>query len=303
VAAADTPDAEVDIDVALVRRLLEDQHPDLAGLALRPLAHGWDNELFRLGDDLTVRLPRRAAAADLVVNEQRWLPELAPKLPLPVPVPLRVGRPALGYPWAWSVCPWLAGRPAAGADVDPLSAASAMGGFLAALHVPAPRVVPANPMRGVPLAARHDRLLAAVAQLGSDIDGAAVRACWSDALATPPWPGPPLWLHGDLHPLNIVVSDRPSGRSEVTAVIDFGDLTAGDPATDLALGWTMFDPPARERFLTLATAGVDAADREATWARARGWALALSVAYLAGSADNPPLRTIGERGLAAALSG
>ena len=105
------PVAEVDIDVELVAGLLADQHPDLAGLRLRPLAHGWDNESFRLGDDLVVRLPRRAAAAELVVHEQRWLGELAAELPVPIPAPVRTGRPGRGYPWSWSVVPWLAGEP------------------------------------------------------------------------------------------------------------------------------------------------------------------------------------------------
>ena len=145
----------------LVRALLSEQHPDLAELPLVELAAGWDNLIYRLGDALTVRLPRRAVSAALVEHEQRWLPELAVGLPLPVPVPLRVGVPGCGYPWRWTIGPWLPGRPA---ELDPPEdlelAATGLGGFLAALHRPAPVDAPHNPYRGVPLAERSDRLVA-----------------------------------------------------------------------------------------------------------------------------------------------
>src|SRR5690349_9653047 len=110
---ANMPAAEVAIDEALVRALLRDQHPDLAELPLERVAFGWDNVVLRLGDELAVRVPRRQLAASFIEHEQRWLPELAPRLPLPVPAPVRVGRPALGYPWSWSVVPWMAGGEAA----------------------------------------------------------------------------------------------------------------------------------------------------------------------------------------------
>ncbi|MDQ1465634.1 MAG: hypothetical protein QOH10_49, partial [Actinomycetota bacterium] len=148
-----TPAAEVAIDDGLVRRLLTEQLPDLRGLPLVRLAEGWDNVIFRLGDELTVRLPRRRLAAELVEHEQRWLPELAPKLPLAIPAPVGIGRPGPGYPWAWSVCPWLPGAVAQQvAPDDPFDAATRLGRFLAALHEPAPPDAPANPFRGVPLA-------------------------------------------------------------------------------------------------------------------------------------------------------
>ncbi len=133
------PAAEVEVTADLVRRLLAGQHPDLAGLPVRPLANGWDNSLFRLGDDLVARLPRRALGASILVNEQRWLPSLAPRLPLPVPVPARTGVPGEGYPWPWSVVPFLPGTPASGGPpFDPWRAAADLGGFFSALHVPAP---------------------------------------------------------------------------------------------------------------------------------------------------------------------
>jgi len=97
------PAAEHDVDASLVHALLREQHSDLAGLPLVDAGHGWDNSLYRLGDDLLVRLPRRRASADLIEQECRWLPELAPRLPMATPVPLRIGRPGCGYPWAWSI--------------------------------------------------------------------------------------------------------------------------------------------------------------------------------------------------------
>jgi aminoglycoside phosphotransferase (APT) family kinase protein len=140
------PPAEVTIDPSLVRALLQEQHTDLAQLALIDIGEGWDNKLFRLGDALAVRLPRRAASAALIEHEQRWLPRLSPRLPLPVPVPLRVGRPGSGFPWSWSVVPWLAGESALVAPPqDPAPIAATLAQFLRALHQPAPDDAPHNP--------------------------------------------------------------------------------------------------------------------------------------------------------------
>jgi len=293
VPAHDTPAAEVDIDVTLVRELLAEQFPGLSPLPLVELASGWDNVIYRLGDDLVVRLPRRAASAALVENEQRWLPQLAPTLPLPIPAPVGSGRPGCDYPWAWSVCPWLPGETAAlAAPVDLLETAQTLGRFLAALHQPGPDDAPANPYRGVPLASRSRSMDQRVEQMKAVIDGPAVRTCWEALLAAPLWSGPPLWLHGDLHPANLLVRD---GR--LCGVIDFGDITAGDPATDLAVAWMLFPPEVRPVFRS-AAGGAD----DDTWTRARGWALSLGLAYLANSADNPTLERIGNRTLEAALT-
>ena len=160
------PAAEVEVSADLVRRLLADQHPDLARLPVEFLANGWDNELYRVGDGLVARLPRRALGAEIIKNEQRWLPGLAPRLPLPIPYPERTGVPAHGYPYSWSVVPYLPGVPAAQASsFDPAGAAAAVGGFLGALHVPAPADAPANPFRGVPLAERAGTFAANLALL------------------------------------------------------------------------------------------------------------------------------------------
>jgi aminoglycoside phosphotransferase (APT) family kinase protein len=291
--AQNTPAAEVDVDEALVRELLAEQHPDLAALHLTPLASGWDNAIFRLGDELIVRLPRRRLAAVLVEHEQRWLPEIAPRLPLPIPVPVREGKPAVSYPWAWSVCPWLPGRIAATTSPDDLAAAARLlGEFVSAMRRPAPPDAPENPYRGVPLADRADVMGERVERLADLLDGRAVMACWQDLLSTPPWSGPPVWLHGDLHPANLLVHD---GR--LSAVIDFGDLTSGDPATDLAVAWMLFPSELRRTFRR-AAGDVD----DDTWARARGWALTLGVAFLANSADNPMFTELARRTLAAVLS-
>jgi aminoglycoside phosphotransferase (APT) family kinase protein len=287
------PPAEVDIDELLVRSLLRMQMPDLADLPLSLIAFGWDNVIYRLGEDLVARLPRRAVAATLIDHELQWLPVLAPVLPLPIPAPVRAGRASGRYPWAWSVCPWLPGVVAEQATLEsPRKAAEALGRFIAALHRPAPSDAPENPVRGIPLRDRAPLVLEHIDAIADVVDVDAVRACWEDVLATPAWPGPPLWLHGDLHPLNVLVEN-----GQPSAVIDFGDLTAGDPATDLSLAWMMFSPELRVVFRDSA-GEID----DNTWRRARGWALALSIAYLANSADNPLIARIGRRTLKAALT-
>lgn len=285
------PAAEVPVSVELVRRLLGEQHPDLAGLPVEVLANGWDNLVCRLGEQLLVRLPRRATAAELVAHEQRWLPELAGRLTLPVPAPVRAGRPTAEYPWSWSVVPFLPGLIAARAEPDdPLAAAAALGGFLDALHTPAPSRAPVNAVRGIPLAGRAEGVLTGLAQVGPADRATALRV-WETAAAAPAWDGPPLWLHGDLHPANILVD-----RGRISAVIDFGDLTSGDPATDLSVAWMLFTSEQRA-VLRQAYGRAD----DATWERARGWALALSLVFLTRSADNPLMRGIGERAWRAVL--
>jgi aminoglycoside phosphotransferase (APT) family kinase protein len=287
------PAAEFDVDESLVRALLRDQHPDIAHLELSPAAFGWDNVIFRLGDALTVRLPRRAEPAERIVYEQRWLPQLERNLPLPIPTPLRRGRPGRGYPCAWSVTPWFAGDTACDTPpTDPMLAADTLGGFLSALHQPAPTDAPENPWRGVPLAERATRVDECLTQLEGIVATASLRTLWEELVATPAWSGPPLWLHGDLHPANVLVHE---GR--LAAVIDFGDLTSGDPATDLSVAWMLFSPEGRLRFRD----SVGAVD-DATWSRARGWALALGLVYVAGAADHPTITRIGHDVLAAVLA-
>jgi aminoglycoside phosphotransferase (APT) family kinase protein len=291
------PAAEVDVSPELVRRLLAAQQPDLAQLPVEVMANGWDNLMCRLGVQLAVRLPRRAIAARLLRHEQRWLPVLAPRLPLPTPAPVRAGQPALGYPWPWSVVPYLPGQVAARTPpADPRAGAADLGGFLGALHAPAPPDAPVNAVRGVPLAGRRAMDMENLTALGGRVDrGAVLRECEA-ALAAPPWDGPPVWVHGDLHPANILVH---SGR--VSGVIDFGDLTSGDPATDLSVAWMLLPAGCHAAFREAYRAAGGRPDGDGIWARARGWALVLSLAFLAHSADNPLMARIGQRTLSAVL--
>jgi len=282
------PVADVELSLDLVHALLRAQHPDLADLPLAPLAAGWDNELVRLGDGLIVRLPRRAVAAGLIEHELAWLPVIAKHCSLPVPVPVRRGVPGAGYPHPWSIVPYLRGQPVDESMLD-TAAARALGGFVRGLHVPAPGGAPYNPVRGVALVERTRRFEEALAALGDRPDLVArAREVWQACVATPAWDLAPVWLHGDLHPGNVLWDGR-----TVCAVIDFGDLTAGDPATDLAIAYMCFDDGDRAVFLH--ESGADAATCE----RARGWAVAISVAVIA--SDDAQAARIGERALAAAL--
>ena len=297
------PAADVDVTPDLVRRLLAGQHPDLAGLPVEFMTNGWDNAMFRVGDERIARLPRREVAAAILLNEQRWLPVLAADIQLPIPAPERTGVPAHGFPYAWSVVPYLAGEPAADANwLDLANVAVDIGGFLGSLHAPAPPDAPANPVRGVPLAHRAESLAANLHLVCDRVDAGAVRESWAAALAAPAYAGPPVWLHGDLHPANILVSN---GR--VSGVIDFGDITAGDPATDLAVAWMLLPIEhhatfrAAYRAASSARAGrtgsLDPVAWTALWTRARGWALSLAIVFLAHSEDNPQLMTVGRRTL------
>ncbi len=288
-AVQDVPAAEVDVTDDLVGRLLAEQHPDLARGALTRVANGWDNVIFRLDGasdtPLSVRVPRRQLGADLVVNEHRWLPDLAGRLPIPIPTPLRFGEPGAGYPWKWSVCPWFDGEVAA--DVPPRNLAleaRRLGHFLAALHVPAPSDAPHNPYRCGPATEPRPRFESALERLDARVDAGRVRARWQELVDVEEWNGPPLWLHGDLHTANVIVSE-----GTISAIIDLGDLTAGDPAVDFAIGWMLFDEAHLAAFRD-AAGGVD----DATWSRAQAWALHFGLMYLLHSAESPRFERMGE---------
>jgi aminoglycoside phosphotransferase (APT) family kinase protein len=292
------PTAEVDISPDLVRRLLAAQQPDLAHRPIMVIANGWDNVLCRVGDELVARLPRREAAARLVVHEQRWLPVLQPRLPLPVPAPVRTGQPGLGYPWPWSIIPFLPGQVASrNPPADLRDAAVSLGRFLGALHTPAAPDAPANAFRGVPLADRSATVTQNLSVLGGLVDRSAVMRVWEAAVATPKWDKRPVWLHGDLHPANILVH-----RGRISAVIDFGDITSGDPAADLSVAWMLLPAEYHDAFQNAYRAAGEHAADDNSWARARGWALALSLVFLAHSADNPQLMEIGHRTISAVLA-
>ncbi|MDG6107082.1 aminoglycoside phosphotransferase family protein [Dactylosporangium aurantiacum] len=262
--------ADLEITAELVRDLLRDQHPDLADRPVRLGARGWDNQLWRLGDDLAVRLPWATGSADeLLRKEHAWLPALAARLPLPVPVPQRLGAPSARFPRPWLVTTWVRGTPADQVPVTRAAdAAAALAAFLTALHRPAPHDAPAGRDRGGPLADRDEafaRGLAAATDLGLVDDPDAVRAVWQDAVAAPPWPGPKVWLHADLHPANVLTGD-----GTLCGVVDFGDLCAGDPAYDLAAAWLLLPDGAVDAFHAAYRPAADAA----TLRRARGCAMA-----------------------------
>ncbi|MFB7475211.1 aminoglycoside phosphotransferase family protein [Kitasatospora sp. NPDC056184] len=261
--------SDIEVTAELVRELLHDQHPDLADRPVRLGARGWDNQLWRVGDDLAVRLPWATSEADaLLRKEHAWVPVLAPRLPLPVPVPQRIGEPSERFPRPWIVTTWVPGTPADRAPATRgAEAAEALAAFLTALHRPAPDGAPDGRDRGGPLADHTDgvgRALDSATGLGLVPDPAAVRAVWEDAVAAPAWAGPPLWLHGDLHPANVLTAD-----GTFCGVIDFGDLFAGDPAFDLAASWILLPDGAADRFL----AAYRPAPDPATVRRARGWAV------------------------------
>jgi len=287
------PAAEVEVDAEVVACLLSAQWPGWLGQDVTELAHGWDNVLFRVGEHQVARLPRRSLAVALLENEVRWLPHLAPRLPLPIPAPVFVGSPGCGYPWPWSLVNWIPGTPAGeNPSLDPAICARTLGRFLRALHRPAPPEAPSNPFRGVPLADREEVTRLRTAQMSGEIEEAVILRVFDAALALPRHTTP-FWLHGDLHPQNLLVEN---GR--LSGVIDFGDLAAGDPATDLAVAWMMFRPA--ERLIFRSAYGI--ADDDA-WGRARGWAVSLGLAYIANSADNPIMYRIGARTLAEAQRG
>lgn len=254
---------ELRFEQDLVRALLRDQHPDLADLELRDVSGGWDNQQWRLGEELAVRLPRTERAPALLVEEQRWLPVLAGRLPLPTPVPLRVGKPSSLFGHTWTIARWVEGEPADRAPITRVEAAEVLAGFLRALHHRAPADAPANPSRGIPLAGMREGVDDGFKFIAHYAHAGAAREVWERALAAPAWPGAPLWLHGDLHPANVVVRD-----GMLAGVIDFGEICGGDPATDLSAAWVLLPAGAASRFFD----AYEQAD-EATIARARGWAV------------------------------
>jgi aminoglycoside phosphotransferase (APT) family kinase protein len=280
---------ELDIDAALVRSLLAEQFPHWAGGTIeRVPSSGTDNALFRLGDELVARLPRVAGAVRGLEKELRWLPELAPRLPVAVPVPLARGAPADGYPWTWAVYPWLDGENPSPGGAD--GAADELTAFVRALH--RLELPDGPPGRGSSLARRDDAVRAGLAELHGTIDVDAATAAWDEALAAPEWPGRPVWTHGDLLPGNVLLR-----RGRLAGVIDWGVVGVGDPACDLLAAWSVLSRGARERFR--ASLAVD----DATWARGRGWALTVGIVGIPYYKDtNPPFAAMGKHMVAEVLA-
>jgi len=262
---------ELEIDEGLVRRLLEAQFPQWAGLPVEALPFGGtDNAIYRLGDELSVRLPRRRTwSSGSLDREFEWLPRLAPVLPVAVPTPVARGAPGEGYPHEWSVFDWLDGEDATVAPLDGGRAAVDLARFLRALRSFDPAGGPSAHSRGGPLALRDEATRAAIASFGDDIDADAVTAVWEAAVAAPAWDGPPVWIHGDLDARNLLVRD---GR--LNGILDWSALCVGDPAGDVKVAWAALDAGTRPVFRELL--GID----DATWARGRGWAVSQAVIAL-----------------------
>lgn len=261
-------ESKVEVSEDLVRDLLREQHPDLADLPIREVAGGWGNQMWRLGDDLAVRMQRMDKGPDLQLKERRWLPLLASRLPLPIPTPVRSGTPSERFPKMWTVMTWVEGMPLDhGTIARGDHAAEMLAAFLKALHVEAPADAPGASDFGThPKHSRggFEHFLGAV-DLGGFGFGSAeddIRAVWDDAAATPEWPGPRVWVHGDLHPANVVIAD-----GTLAGVVDFGALFAGDPAWDLGAAWLLLPEGGASRFFD-SYAQAD----EATVRRARGLA-------------------------------
>ncbi|MGB3328477.1 MAG: aminoglycoside phosphotransferase family protein [Thermomicrobiales bacterium] len=283
------PDAPPDITIDLVRTLITDQFPQWAHLPIRPVTHsGWDNRTFHLGELMTVRLPSAEGYAGQVAKEQRWLPILAPRLPIPIPTPLGLGAPTEAFPWPWSIYGWIDGETvlqAPPADLVPF--AKDLAAFLSALQridaTGGPAPGPHNFWRGGPLAVYADEAHRAIATLAAEIDAQRAGAIVSRALKTA-WTDPPVWFHGDIAVGNLLVEG-----SHLRAVIDFGTSGVGDPACDLAIAWNLFQGESRQAFRDALP--LDAA----TWERGAGWALWKAAIVVANVAGSPPPERVRQR--------
>ena len=283
---------EVDTDAALVRRLLESQHPQWAELPIeRVPSAGTDNAIYRLGDDLAVRLPRIHWAIETVAKEQEWIPRLAPHLPLAAPLPVASGEPEEQFPYPWGVVQWLPGEMATLDRLDdPVRAAQDLAAFVRALQAVDPTDGPKH-KRGAPIRLADEAVRAEVSELRGEFDPVAFLDAWDRAVAAPDYDGPPVWFHGDLAYLNLLAVD---GR--LTAVIDWGTCGVGDPAIETIVAWALFPLEARRAYRE----ALDVDD--AMWERGKGWVLngIFGVTYY--RETNPVLAADKLRGIRAVLA-
>lgn len=282
----DRPDNEVAgviIDEQLAKQLIVAQFPQWANLPVfRVPVDGWDNSTFRLGAEMSIRLPNARRYSGQVAKEQLWLPRLAPLLPLQIPEPLGMGNPGCGYPWSWSIYRWIQGATANRREIGDLCKfARELAEFLLALQridaSDGPVSGPENFYRGGALSIYDAETRQAISTLGDRIDGQVIAALWDDALSTS-WDRPAVWLHGDISVGNLLIHN-----GKLSAVIDFGTCGVGDPACDVSIAWTLFEGESRQVFRSVL--GID----DACWSRARGWALWKSIITLAGSAGTNSL--------------
>jgi aminoglycoside phosphotransferase (APT) family kinase protein len=289
---------EVDTDASLVGRLLAAQFPRWAHLPIEPVqSAGTDNTLYRLGSEMVVRLPRIHWATGQVDKEHRWLPRLAPLLPLAIPIPLAKGRPGEGYPWRWSVYRWLEGEEVTIDRIaDQRQAAEDLARFISGLQridaSGGPLPGTHNSRRGEPLAGRDARTRENIAALQGKLDILAVTAVWDEAVRAPKWHGLPVWLHGDLRPGNLLAV-----QGQLSAVIDFGCMGVGDPACDVSAAWVFLNAETRDTFRSVLSPD------DATWERGRGWALWFGLTALPYyQTTNPVLAGIARRAIDEALA-
>ncbi|OKI65594.1 aminoglycoside phosphotransferase family protein [Micromonospora sp. CB01531] len=270
-------DDEIRATADQVCRLVAAQCPQWVGLPVAPLAdalEGTDHVLFRIGDELVARMPKIAGAVDQADSDARWLPWLASHLPVRIPVPLHVGEPGAGYPWRWTVVPWVVGNTPPRLGCGDVLLARDVAAFVRALHRVEPAGGPLKPPGTRGSALRHAdeavrRVLPRLAEHDDGFDVTAAEAAWDVCLAAPVWDRDPVWIHGDLQPGNLITD-----RGRLAAVIDFGALGLGDPAPDVAPALWTFTGTARETYRE--AIGYD----DATWRRACGWALAPSLTGL-----------------------
>ncbi len=254
------PAADVEITEDLVVRLIDEQCPEFRG-PVRHESSGFDNVLFRVGADYMARLPRHVTGDTLMRHELRWLPELAGTMSLPVSAPLVAGRPSRDYPYAWSLVRRFEGTAADLADIiDHDAVATKLAFFLRSLHHPSPSDAPKSPVRGVPLTDRHEAFAHRIAAV-EPRDAQLLTRVFEAALAAATYEGPPLWMHGDLHPGNVIIAG-----GDLVGVVDFGDLNGGDPAGDLVAAWMLFDETSRALFFSLYQPPADMVRRAAGWA-------------------------------------
>jgi len=271
---------EIETDAALVRRLLVAQFPQWAALPIEALpAGGTDNAIYRLGSELSIRLPRRRDSTPTFLDKEfTWLPRLAQYIPFRIPTPIARGTPAEGYPHEWGVYDWLAGEDATAAPLDLPHAAVDLAALIEGLRGVDPAGGPPAGSRGGPLAPRDHATRTAIAELAGAIDASTVTAAWNEALAAPVWNGPPVWIHGDLDARNLLVKD-----ARITGVLDWGAVCVGDPACDVKVAWAVLDAETRPVFRELLR--ID----DGSWARGRGWALSQALIALPYYMDTYPV--------------
>ena len=261
---------EFDITDSLVQQLIAEQFPHWATLSIRAMkSSGTSNAIYRLGEKLSIRLPRIPSAVDAVNTEFIWLTKFASQLPFPIAAPSALGKPTDYYPWLWSVCRWIEGEnPIEGQFADSLLFASDLAKFITAFHKIDAANGPAS-YRGQPLIKQDEETRVAIKALHGKIDTEAALSAWEEMLQIPQWDRAPVWIHGDLMPGNLLIKNN-----RLSGVIDFGCMGVGDPASDLITAWNLLPSQARQVFKQ--ALNVD----DATWARGRGWAFSMALVQL-----------------------